>query len=173
MNLKQVENFFPRLDHLLPEFKKIKLYNQEEYSRKFKKAEWPGLRSQHLINENVFLYELINTLLFQHKLLEKGRWEIHSFLHLRLNEDRGKDWIHQDREDFAGIIYLSETKFDSGTYLYDENKNLINNIVGVKNRAIVYDAKLNHMGYGHYGSNVHDGRLTLNIFINNHDVNKK
>ena len=73
MILRQIENFFPRLDYLLPEIRKIKLYNQNDYNRLLQKNEtWPGFRSKMLRDENLFFYELINTLLFQHKLLDKG-----------------------------------------------------------------------------------------------------
>jgi|TARA_R100000084_G_scaffold55202_1_gene23182 hypothetical protein len=169
MILKQVENFFPRLDYLLPEIKKIKLYNQADYNALLQKKDtWPGFRSKMLKDENLFFYELINTLLFKHKLLEKGGYEINSFLHLRLKEDEEKDWIHKDYPyNFASLIYLSETNFNSGTRLYDDDEKLINEIVSVKNRAVLYSGDYNHKGYGHYGTNVQDGRLTINIFIKN------
>ena len=35
----------------------------------------------------------------------------------------------------------------------------------VKNRAIFYSGSYPHKGYGHFGSSVQDGRLTLNVFI--------
>lgn len=174
MFLRQVENFFPNLDRILTQLKKTNMYNQEEFSNKFGvNATWPGYRSDHLGRENVYLYEFICNLLYQHKLLEPGTWQIHSYLHLRLESDNNSDWIHKDHNNhFAALIYLSETNFNSGTYLYDENNKVINNIVAVKNRAVIYDARYNHMGYGHYGTNVHDGRLTINCFINNHGYKK-
>ena len=174
MLLRQVENFFPNLDRILPEIKKVQMYNQEAHQAKFKiRATWPGYRSAHLSHENIFLYEFVNNLLYQHKLLEPGTWEIHSFVHLRLDVDKDKDWIHKDmQDDLAALIYLSETNFDSGTYLFDENEKLINNIVAVKNRAVIYSAKYNHMGYGHFGTNINDGRLTINCFIKNHGYKK-
>jgi len=169
MILRQVENFFPRLDYLLPEIKKIKLYNQNDYNKLLQKNEtWPGFRSKMLRDENLFFYELINTLLFQHKLLEKGGYEINSFLHLRLKDDEEKDWIHKDQDDFASLIYLSETNFNSGTNLYNDDNKIINQIVSIKNRAVLYSGNYNHKAYGHYGTNVQDGRLTINIFIKNY-----
>ena len=44
MRLRQEENFFPNLDFILPEIKKIKLYSPEEFEKfeKFK-GNWPGL----------------------------------------------------------------------------------------------------------------------------------
>ena len=167
MILRQVENFFPRLDSLLPEIRKIKLYNQVDFNKLLQfNSTFPGLRSKIIRDENLFFYELINTLLFKHKLLEKGGYEINSFLHLKLKEDREKEWVHKDPYNFACLIYLSETNLNSGTRLYDDNKKLINEIVSVKNRAILYSGNYYHVGYGHYGTNVQDGRLTINIFIN-------
>ena len=50
--------------------------------------------------------------------------------------------------------------------LYDENENVINDIKFVKNRYIMYSGSYKHMAYGHHGSSIEDGRLTLNIFFN-------
>ena len=56
MIFRQVENFFPRLDLILPEIKKIKLYSEDEYNKFYNtKESWPGLRSKNLIEENIFL----------------------------------------------------------------------------------------------------------------------
>ncbi len=55
--------------------------------------------------------------------------------------------------------------FWQNTVLYDENKNIVNDIKFVQNRFVMYDGGYNHMGYGHHGSSIEDGRLTLNLFI--------
>ena len=47
MIFRQVENFFPRLDLILPEIRKIKLYSEDEYNKFYNtKESWPGLRSK-------------------------------------------------------------------------------------------------------------------------------
>ena len=44
-----LDNFFPHLEDLLPYFKKIPLFSQNEFNDKFKKKEtWPGFRSDDL-----------------------------------------------------------------------------------------------------------------------------
>ena len=95
-------------------------------------------------------------------------YNISAQLHLRLNIDNEKDWIHKDDEYIYSIlIYLSDTNLKSGTYLYDENENIINDIKFVKNRLIMFSSQYKHKGYGYYGTNIDDGRLTLNIFVKN------
>tara|TARA_R100000278_G_scaffold6700_2_gene9252 strand:+ start:901 stop:1413 length:513 start_codon:yes stop_codon:yes gene_type:complete len=167
MILKQLENFFPRLEFLIPEIRKFKFLNQDEWNKEYgANCSWPGLRTKNLISENVFLYEYINTLIFMnYKIFEPGNYLIETFFHLRFKEDDTKDWIHKDPEDYAGLIYLSDTNLNSGTRFYDEKENVINDIKFIKNRGIFYSGDYLHKGYGHFGSNVQDGRLTLNIFI--------
>ena len=167
MRLIQEENFFPNLYLILPEIKKIKLYNQEEFNKLEKtNATWPGYRSLNLLKTNPILHQYITSLIHQKKLFDKGLWEIEAFLHLRLKEDKYKDWIHKDPDDLAALIYLSETNLDSGTLLFDDNNYLINDIKFVTNRFIMYHGQYNHKGYGHYGTSIEDGRLTINLFIN-------
>jgi|TARA_B100000035_G_scaffold108225_1_gene91832 hypothetical protein len=167
MIFRQVENFFPRLDLILPEIRKIKLYSEDEYNKFYDtKESWPGLRSKNLIEENIFLYDYVNYLLTTKKLMTKGSYKITSNIHLRLQDDNKKDWIHKDKCDLAALIYLSDTNFNSGTYLYDDNGSIINDIKFLQNRCILYSAQYSHKGYGHHGINVHDGRLTLNLFLN-------
>ena len=168
MIIKQVENFFPRLELILPEIKKIKLYNQKEFN-KFEETSdnWPGFRSLEFRRTNVFLYELINNLMFTKKMIDKGSYDITAFLHLRLEEHNTQDWIHKDPALFTALIYLSDTNLNSGTYIYDENNNVINDIKCVQNRFVIFSGDYNQKGYGHHGNSVQDGRLTFNIFIDN------
>jgi len=170
MNIVQEENFFPNLDLILPEIKKIKLYSGEEFQKiENPKASWPGFRSRMLTKTNPILHEYITSLIHYKKLLPKGVWEIASFIHLRLKEDEEKDWIHKDVTYFAALIYISNTNFNSGTYLYDDHKNLVNDIKFVNNRFIIYNGKYNHKAYGHHGDSIENGRLTINLFINKRD----
>ena len=167
MKLIQEENFFPNLNFILPEIKKIKLYSSEEFEKlENQKGNWPGLRSRVLGKNNPIFHEYITSLIHQKKLLDHGVWQIASFIHLRLEEDNPKDWIHKDSDDLAALIYISETNLNSGTYLFDDNKNLINDIKFVSNRFIMYDGNYNHKGYGHHGDSIENGRLTINLFIN-------
>lgn len=166
--LIQIDNFFPNLDLILPEIKKIKLYSLDEFNKITNasgKNSWPGYRSLPLHTIQPILLDYLMYLM-KNKNITKDAVQITSYLHLRLEEHKDKDWIHKDETDYAALIYLSETNLNSGTCLYDDNKNLINDIKFVKNRFIMYDSKYNHMGYGHHGSSIEDGRLTINLFIN-------
>ena len=169
-SFSQQEHFFSDIDLILPEIKKIKLYNQEEHNLITKQnSTWPGYRSMPLIKTNPILWQYVNELLFNKKIIAKGGWKIFSCIHLRLKKNKIEDWIHKDEADgqydSTCLIYLSDTNLESGTRLYDDNKNLINDIKFVKNRAIIFSGNYNHMGYGHYGDSIDNGRLTLNIFL--------
>jgi len=164
--LKHQFNFIPRLDSILPEIKKIDLYNKEDFNNISKlKDNWPGFRSLPLEDSNIILYEYINSLIFNGNFLDQGVYSISSFIHLRLEEDKDKDWIHQDNHHWAGLIYLSETNYNSGTRIYDNNKNMIIDLKFVKNSFVFYPGNYYHQGYGHHGQNIDNGRLTLNLFI--------
>ena len=88
------------------------------------------------------------------------------FIHLRRKEDIDKDWIHKDNDDYAFLIYLNNTNLDSGTYLYDDANNVSTDIKYVQNRFVMYNGLYSHMGYGHFGNDTNNGRLTLNGFLN-------
>jgi|TARA_R100000008_G_scaffold76434_1_gene56258 hypothetical protein len=164
MKLIQIDNFFDDLDNMLREIRQIKLYTAKDHPAG--KMTYPGTRSKNLYHEKPVLWNYINTMLLKYKILEEKSWNINTFLHLRLDKDKDKDWIHVDEtEDFAALIYLSETNLNSGTKIYDQNENIINDIKFVKNRFVMYSAKYKHMGYGHHGKNINDGRLTFNLFM--------
>jgi len=164
MKLIQIDNFFDNLDIMLPEIKKVKLYTAKDHPGG--KMTYPGTRSRNLYYEKPVLWNYINSMILKHEILNNTSWNITSFLHLRLDKDKDKDWIHTDQNnDFAALIYISETNLNSGTKLYDQNENVINDVKFVQNRFVMYSAKYKHMGYGHHGKNIDDGRLTLNLFI--------
>jgi hypothetical protein len=64
MILKQIENFFPNLDHILPEIKKIPLYTKEEYIKVTddRNNNWPGRRSLAFQIHYPILWHYINNL---------------------------------------------------------------------------------------------------------------
>tara|TARA_R100000329_G_C7543202_1_gene191801 strand:- start:157 stop:669 length:513 start_codon:yes stop_codon:yes gene_type:complete len=170
MIFKQLENFLPRIDILLPEIKKIKLYSDKDFNKTFGfGGNWAGLRSEPLQVNNIFLYEYLNHLLFQKELIDPGNYKISSCVHLLLEEHEDTHWIHKDPHKYAGLIYLSDTDYGCGTNIYDDDKKIINTIIGIKNRAIMYSGNYYHNAYGKFG-NVEGGRLTLNFFINSHEA---
>ena len=166
MILNQIDGFFPRLDQILPEIKKILLYTNDEYLNKYKDHYfWPGQRSGNFADSNPIFWNYINELLVRKDLLKQGEWNISSQIHLRLEQDSTDDYIHKDECIYSILVYLSDTNYESGTYLYDENKNVINDIKFVQNRLIMFSSKYNHSAYGHHGTDINNGRLTLNLFI--------
>tara|TARA_R100001129_G_scaffold140356_1_gene101465 strand:+ start:677 stop:1186 length:510 start_codon:yes stop_codon:yes gene_type:complete len=164
--LFQKENFFTNLDYILPELYKIKLYTKDEFNKKFDKQQWPGLRSEPLTDYHPILTSYILDNLKKIPIFSNTKFRLSMYLHLRLPEDDPKDWIHKDEgEDFAGLIYLNKTNLSSGTLIYDDEKNIINDMKYVKNRFICYNGSYNHKGYGYFGDSVKNGRLTLNLFM--------
>tara|TARA_Y100000114_G_C11645700_1_gene271602 strand:+ start:191 stop:700 length:510 start_codon:yes stop_codon:yes gene_type:complete len=164
--LFQKENFFTNLDYILPELYKIKLYTKDEFNKKFDKQQWPGLRSEPLPDYHPILTSYILDNLKNLPIFSNTKFRLSMYLHLRLPEDDPKDWIHKDEgEDFAGLIYLNKTNLSSGTLIYDDEKNIINDMKYVKNRFICYNGSYNHKGYGYFGDSVKNGRLTLNLFM--------
>ena len=168
MNLIQEDNFFPNINEILPQIKKTKLYNLEDFRNVTGRrgVQWPGLRSLSLDLANPILHEYVKLLIHHKKLLEPGLWEIASFIHMKLEDDNTKDWIHSDDNDFAALIYLSDTNLNSGTHLFDNDDNIINDIKFVKNRFVAYSGSIRHVGYGHHGNSIENGRLSINLFIN-------
>lgn len=163
-----IEEFLPNLKYYLTDMYKIPMYEKEEYNKKFNlKSNFPGKRSNSLLVDNKFLFFLILQNLEKVSFLKKYSLDI--FLHLRRKEDFSKDWIHKDPDDYAFLIYLNETNLNSGTYLYDENNNIVSDIKYVQNRFVIYNGYYNHMGYGHFGNLPENGRLTLNGFLKIND----
>jgi hypothetical protein len=163
------EKFLFALENILPEIQKIPLYTKEEFNLKFKETQnWPGLRSQALNFENPILFNFIlrHILEIDYFKINKPKIKIWMYIHLRRNNDSSRDWVHQDSHDHAMLIYLNKTNVTSGTYIYDKEKNIIGDIKYVQNRMAMYNGNYFHMGYGHFGENSVDGRLSVNCFIN-------
>lgn len=161
-----IENFLPDLNYYLNEIHKINLYKLDEYNSKFNlKQNWPGERSNALHLESPFLFHLILQNLKQ-KIDFLKHFKIDLYLHLRKEESVFKDWIHKDEQDYSFLIYLNKTNLNSGTYLFDENNQIVSDIKYVENRFVIYNSSYNHSAYGHFGNNSQNGRLTLNGFLN-------
>lgn len=160
-----IEDFLPNLENYLSDIYKINLYENKEYKEKFINENWPGKRSNTLFDENKFLFFLILQNLNKVCFLKKYHLKI--FLHLRRKEDIFKDWIHKDGSecDYSFLVYLNKTNSNSGTYIYDEQNNIIADIKYVQNRLVFYSACYNHKGYGHFGESPENGRLTINGFL--------
>ena len=167
--LFQLENFFYNLDYILPELYKIKLYSKEEYDKEFPNNGqlWPGYRSADLTVSNPILTSFVFTQLEKIKILQNKNLKIHIYLHLRTEKDEKDEFIHTDDDfyKYGGLVYLNDTNLNSGTKIYEDKDQMINDIKYVKNRLIIFNGSYRHKGYGYFGNNSNNGRLTLNLFI--------
>ncbi len=86
---------------------------------------------------------------------------------MRLDEDEQKDWIHTDDDtaDYSMVINLSDTNLKSGTSFFDDNNNEVLTSKFVQNRAIVFKSDIKHRALGNHGTNIDNGRLTMNAFF--------
>ena len=168
-----IENFFDNFDLISGAFKKIPLYNLDDYNNKFhgndiSQAEsWPGKRSQHIHEINPFLFNLIyKELNSKTNIFNNLDTTMNAVLHLRLGDSK-EDWIHTDPNYYTLIVYLSETNLNSGTEIYPKNEDMPSTKIGfVQNRALLFKSHQRHKSINNYGNNLENGRLTLNCFIN-------
>jgi hypothetical protein len=169
MNTIIADNFFVNFENIKDSFKKFELFEHKEFNKKFnEKDSWPGFRSGALHIENPFLFNLILKEIFEkfgNQYFYNKKISVKSHIHLRLDKDNEKDWIHKDPNFATLIVFLSETNLKSGTCLYDENKNVTNTINFVQNRALLFNSQTNHKSLNNYGEDLQNGRLTLNCFI--------
>ena len=164
-----VDNFFDDFNVIKNHFTKLSFFKREDYKPRpnEKMGNWPGLRTGHLIDTEPFLFNLFLKNLYE-KVHYLPEFNLSSYLHCRLEEDEKKDWIHTDDEysDYSGLVYLSNTNFNSGTTFYDEKDNLVADIKFVQNRFVFFKGKIRHRSTGNHGTTLENGRLTLNAFFN-------
>ena len=167
------DNFFSNFNNIKDSFKKIPLYDLKTYNKNIstKPENWPGKRSANIFKINPFLFNLIIKEMYEKfgQILPPNII-MSSFVHLRLSEDEGKDWIHTDKTcgDWSLLVYLSKTNLNSGTCLYEkENEKPSTTVNFVQNRAFLFDSSILHKSLHNHGDNIENGRLTLNCFIRN------
>lgn len=170
----QQDNFFNNFNHILKELKDIPIYNLNDWNKTFhpnddhsKLCKWPGFRSGDLRYERPHLVQEFVFRLQENKYFKDLEYiDLLIYTHLRPYNKIDQDWIHTDKNVLlAGLVYLNDTNLNSGTYLFNKSDEIINDVKYVQNRLIVYDGRYRHVGYGHYGNNIDNGRLTLNFFI--------
>ncbi len=171
MKIIQYDGFFPSIDFILPDIKKIPLYGLNQWREKFgaqPQTGWPGKRSGDLLQENKIFHNYIHFLILNYNLIDVKSFTTTTYLHLRTEDCNQNDFIHSDHTggfDESILIYLSNTNLNSGTKIYDLQDNVINDFKFVQNRFIKFPSIMRHQGYGHHGKDILDGRLTLNIFL--------
>ena len=166
-----IENFFENFEYLENHFKKIHLFNFKNYPKKHLSVEnetWPGQRSLPLQNEHPFLTQLMIREVMQKsdsQNLFNRPWRVNASVHLRLDEDDEKDFIHTDPSDLTMIVFLAKTNLNSGLNLYNNESNETVHIKYVQNRAVIFHSRRLHKSHLNFGDNIDNGRLTLNAFM--------
>jgi len=182
MDIVVIDNFFDNFEEIENEFRKVKLYDIEEFKKNIgigpeaykRPINWPGFRSDALERLNPELFKIFNKT-FTEKLpghpmsTTPVRAGVH--VHLRTEKDNKDDFIHTDVPTlYTCLVYLSESKSYSGTAFYDKEnvvtKPNVNCLVGYKkNRLVIFDSTIPHCSIGNFGENKYNGRLTLNCFF--------
>lgn len=161
-----IDNFFKDPKHIVNFSKTIKWYKPKLNEN------WPGVRSDNLIIINKDLYKYI-----LHNILNKFFGENYNVtiesVEMKFHKIKYEDWlnhskketrVHQDNSELAGIIYLNEgvCNEETGTTLYDNNKNSLIKISNSFNTLACYDGRRYH------GATNLDKqeRLTIVIFLN-------
>jgi len=148
----------------------LKFYDKKTHPKTLQEGwNFPGARTEELNSA----LPLVDSVILNHldslgSVFTRHMYKATNYAHLRLECDDSKDYIHTDPHSFAYLLYLSETNLESGTKMYssiDQDKNNENCFVKfVQNRLLIYDAATPHMSWGNHGTDISNGRLTINGF---------
>ncbi len=166
-----IDNFFEDINEIYNYVKTLETFNSKNYPNdpnvNTAKIDWPGYRSNQLAGKDVWLTNKFGNAFRKHLTgLITGQFQLHMFSHLRLDEHNEADFIHNDSPHiYSMLVYLSPTNLNSGTNLYNENDEMITSFKFVQNRAVLFSSSYKHKAINNHGTDVNDGRLTLNIFM--------
>ena len=143
------DNFFIDPKVVLNFSKKITKWNKPN-----KNENWPGVRSDDLIDINPDLYKYVLHNILKMYFGNDYKIEIGSS-EMRFHKIKHEDWlsykkketiIHKDTSELGGIIYLNENINDenTGTTLYDNNKKILIKISNNFNTLACYDGMRYH-----------------------------
>jgi len=162
-----VDNFFEDFHRLEEGFRDVSLWDIDNHPTQSKDKElyWPGYRSVDLKESMPFMTSLyIETV--KKKVGIDSPFKLGIYTHLRTEETEKEDYVHQDNCWVSGLVYLSRTNLDSGTQFYDsENGNITQTVKFVQNRAVFFKASMWHRVLNGHGTDIGDGRYTLNTFF--------
>lgn len=164
-------NFFTYPDKILD------LYNKVIMKKGSSDDNWPGVRSKNLIDINKKLHlNIVDAVLklyfgerynmcWEKIFIDSSDIYLHKITHQDwLNHNKMNTRIHKDNCDLAGIIYLNQgNNENTGTTIYDENKNPVTVISNNYNSIALYDGKMYH---GATSLDEKD-RLTIVMFFKN------
>ena len=169
-----LDNFFTPdvLTIVGDEIKKLEFFDKDSYPHKQNlTANYPGKRTDNLTQA----HPLLDSYILRH--IERsgapfvgGNWVQNQYAYLRLEEDNAFEYRHTDPYDWAYLIYLSDTNFNSGTRFYESmeegKQDEVANVRFVQNRLVMFHSDYPHRSWGNHGKNLEDGRLTINGFCN-------
>jgi len=166
-----IDNYFEDINEVYNHVKSIKTFDSKNYPNDSNvntaKIDWPGYRSNQLAGKDDWLLEKFSQGFRKHLTgLITGQFQLHMFSHLRLDKHNETDFIHKDSPHmYSMLVYLSPTNLNSGTDLYNENDEMITSFKFVQNRAVLFSSSYKHRAINNHGTDVNNGRLTLNIFM--------
>lgn len=153
---------------LSQEFLDVKAFN----ARHGTEESWPGKRSRSLHELNPgFVQDLMNHILSS--LLRFPPCDFRANCSFQMtSEADGDSWVHTDDQSYliAGIIYLTpEPPPQSGTLFYalgTDGEHVISDTVANRyNRLVLFDTQVPHKSDRYFGTDDHNSRLTLPLFI--------
>jgi len=164
--IKIIYNFFNFHQNIYNICKKLEFYNCDDFKKSFGgDNNWPGKRTQNLIDYNYALYTHIMSFLNLNMIPTEDYKKVTAYCHVRFSKDKDIDWVHEDPCDTA-IIYLSPTNLESGTSFFATDKQTeISNVKFIQNTCIFFNQGLQHQSVGNHGQDINDARMTLNVFM--------
>lgn len=143
----------------------------EQASKKHNvEVRFPGVRTESVLDLHYeYGKDVILTLLERVKDYI-GNKEINTSSYFQVCFEKDKAWIHKDDSAlFAAVLYLTpNAPYNSGTSLYDEDKQVTDVIANKYNRLVIYSADVFHKADKYFGDNLENGRLTQVFFIYDH-----
>ena len=157
-----LDNFFENIDIVQEELFAQKFYtceNHPEYINN--KNKWPGERTVELYDKE--FTKILTNNLGRLKLDILNGALLQTYGHLRTNDS--DDWVHTDNTTASGLIYINNNNLKSGTLFYNKEKEIVQDVKYVKNRLVLFSSQYPHRAYGHFGDNIYNGRVTINLFF--------
>lgn len=136
-----------------------------------KSGEGNGWKGYRCLTDSDVSSEL--TSLVSEKLCERDTMFIDAnyrcYFHYSLEEDNlNTNKIHKDfNSDYAGVLYMTPNPIpNSGTSIYNDLGEVIEEFDNIYNRLIIYSANEWHSVNRCFGEDAESGRLTFTIFCN-------
>lgn len=141
--------------------------DKEASARHNVKVTFPGVRTDSVLD----LYydygkDVILTVLERLKDYI-GNQQIYTSSYFQVCSAKDESWIHKDKSAlFAGVLYLSpDAPYDSGTIMYDEDKQVTDIVANKFNRLVLYNGDIFHKSNQYFGETLENSRMTQVFFV--------